>query len=388
MDYPEFFRNGIILAIQHVLDQLQIPNVMLSTDERAQALHLLSYSLNLSQAWSVTRALLLELTPQMDRAGYSDEWIPYLEKGIAQSRIIQDSATEAQLNLQLGLAFQRKGELNKASGCYQSCISQFSNLDDSHNQATALNRLAYIARMQRRHTHAIQHVEAALDLLASEAIERELSYFVLGTIAYDQSQWEDAARYFEQSLEIWEQQGNNRMMAIRLGNLGSALRRQQKFEHAIDCYQRSLALLEEIQDRQHYAVMTMNLGNIYNDAEEPQKALDLYTSISPMLREAKDEIHLAMLETNIGIANRKLGRWKEAQASLITSQERWQRIGNIKSAVNTGDELGLTYLEQGYYAKALKTFKYALNQLKQLQDDPEYPLLLKTLTEHLKKTTF
>ena len=385
-DFARLFRDNIIRSAQHVFERLEtLGEAFLPQAERELALHILDYALKYADAWPQTSQILLALAPKMEQEGHRDEWIPYLEQGIQQSRLQQDGRTEAGLHLQLGILYQLRAKFETASEEFRLSAIGFEQMGDLQNQAKAQNRRAYVARLLRNYEEANQFADEALERLDDADPELAYNYFVRGTIAYDQPNWREAAAFFQKALAIWEQGNNQRMVAWSLTNLGVAMRAQQRYAEAIQYYERAIALLEEVHDPVYQAVTRMNLGNVYLSRNQPQQALDLYTRAESVFRKAMDELHLAMIYTNIGIAHRYLKNWSWAKLALLESIEGWQQLGNIESLVNATEELGILYLDQGMYAQATTKFHDALNWLSQIRDEPGYAPLLESITTHLQQ---
>ena len=164
-DYPAIFRGYIVRNTQDILARVQQAGAILPPAEREQALHTLSYALKLPEAWPDTRTLLLTMAPKMEQAGYRDEWMPYLAQGIQQSQYLDDIEAEAALHLQLGMLYQLRGKYKEAHLHLVTSAEEFERLNARRNQVRALNRLAYVARLQRQFEEATRLVETVRRLL-------------------------------------------------------------------------------------------------------------------------------------------------------------------------------------------------------------------------------
>jgi tetratricopeptide (TPR) repeat protein len=383
--YATRFREYIVQSVAHILVSVRATDALLPDDIRVQALHTLSYALSLPEAWLATRELLLCMAPKMEQAGFRDEWIPYLEQGLHQSQSLGDTRIEAELHLQLGLLYQVRSKYDKALLSLTASAKEFAALNDTSNQAQALNRLAYIYCLQRSYEEASTLVKQSLELLDLEDAGRQFSYFVQGVIAFDEGRYECAIYYFSLSLALCEKQGDQRRIAQRLGSLGLALYEQNNYLQSITCLERAIILFDKIGDPVQQAVIRMNLGNVYLLMEESENALELYAISEAVLRPVQDELHITMLYVNRGIALRQLCQWQEAELSLLTAIDRWQQRGNVKSQVNSMDELGMVYLKQGLYRKALEVFEDTVQLLTQIVGKPGYTMLHQTVVEHLRQ---
>lgn len=379
-DYLAIFRDHILRSIEYRVANIQRSEGLLSPDEQAHALHSLNYAFKLPEAWPTTRAVLLAMAPKMEQAGQHGEWITYLKQGIHQSQTLDDHETMAELHFQLGILYELQGNYDQARSQFEASEARSANL-----KARALNRLGYVARRCRQFEEATQFIGKALDLLEEHDIERAYSYLVLGTIALDKRAWEEAVKHFQQSLDLWKQANNRRMMALSLSNLGAAWRPLTKYQEAIEVYQQATTLFEEIGDPINQAVAQMNLGNVYLDLQKPDESLKLFGTAERVFRQAQEPLRLAKVYNNIGEAYRQMQQWAKAMETFELSIEHCQKIGNFVSLVNALDGLGLVYLSQGEFSKAESTFKRALNELAQFKHDPRYEDLYEMLIKHLQE---
>jgi tetratricopeptide (TPR) repeat protein len=386
-DYPAIFRGYIVRNTQDVLDRVRQAGTILPPAERDQALHTLSYALKLPEAWPDTRALLLTMAPKMEQAGYRDEWMPYLEEGIQQSQTLDDPEAEAELHFQLGRVYRLRAKYGEARAHLEASARGFERLNASLNQARVLNRLAQVARLERRFEEATRLAEDALSLLGEQDTERGYSYLVLGMVAVDKREWAEGVDYFKQSLKLWKRENNQRMMGRCLMSIGSALLPIKRYQEAIDACQKAIALFEEIQDPIHQAITQMNLGNVYYWLDQPDEALKLHLRAERVFRRAQDRFYLAHVHHNIGMAYRKLQQWDKAEAAYLLSIEQREKIGNVAWLVNTMVGLGLVYLGQGQPEKAVATFEEALKRLAEIEGEPGYNHLFEMVTNHLREAS-
>lgn len=384
-DYPTIFRSYIIKSAQYILVKIQQFGPVLSSNDREQALHTLSYALKLPEAWTDTRALLLALAPKMEQAGYRDEWIPYLQEGIDQSRLFNDKEAEAELELQLGILYQLRGKYEVAHTQLEASAQKFEALNDIRNQARALNRLAYVARLQRKFEPATHLAEKAKILLTTEDSEGAYSYFVLGLVALDKRDWSNAIHFSKQAFNLWQRNNNKRMMGRSLMCQSVASEKMKQYEAATQASEQAISLFESIQDPFYKAASQMNLGNVYRALNLPAMALEIYQPAQKIFQQVQDLYSLAHIHHNMGMAYRQLQQWPKSEKAYRSSIRYQKEIGNVAWLVNAMDGLGLVYLAQNKYIEAKKTFEEALSWLTQIKGEPGHEHLLKMITTHLQE---
>jgi tetratricopeptide (TPR) repeat protein len=387
-NYPALFQHHVLANAQYWQEYVtrQSTDIAALKRERDCILKAISFALKLPEAWLDTRALLLTMAPNMEQAGFRDEWIPYLEQGVHQSQRLHDAETEAELYIQLGILFQLRGKYEVARSYLETSVKGFAALNNSHGQARACNQLAFVAQRQRRFKEATDLVETALQLLSVDDSEQAFSYFVLGMVALGKRTWPEAVDFFQKSFELWEHQNNHRMMGRTLTLLGSALNRMERYTEAIKTYQRAINLLETVDDPVHKGMAQMNLGNVYVLLSRLQEALESHLQAEKIFRKVQDQLHLAHVTHNIGMVYRRLQQWPKAEEAFGASIKLWERFNNVERLVNTMDGLGLVHFEQGHFTKAKAVFEEALNQLRRIEGEPGYDHKFNMVTSHLKET--
>lgn len=384
--YAELFYTYVEQSVAQSLREVRAAHPLVPVPVRQQAWHLLSYALRLPQAWPGTRDLLLALAPKMEQEGLRDEWIPYLEQGVEQSRAQEDTRTEAELSLHVGYLYTLRGKFDVARRWLGESLSRFEALNDKNGQGTALNRLAAVARRQQQHPSARRFIQRAQTHLHEDSPERANSFVVLGEIALDERDWARAENCFRQALQIWQSQADVRRIAWGLRNLGPTLVEQEKYEEAEAHYSQAIHLLETLQDSVNLAITQMNLGILYSQTGQSHKALALYKQAESIFRQAGNDSSLAMVYNNMAIEYREQEQWDAAERACLMSLTLWRQLDDIGAQLNVLDELGLVYLGKKNFVQATSTFQEALLELSKVKLHPGYERLLELLTAHLQES--
>lgn len=384
IDYSDLFRHYVVHAAEDAFALLQAEPEAVSPAIREQAWHTLSFALDLAAAWPAVRRLLLALAPTMEQEGWWAEWAPFLERALEQSRRCNDHPAEAELSLRLGVAHRSLAHYTEARSWLRHSIQCYGSLGDPANQARALNRLAFLERLEGRLDEAAEHVTAALAQLPADAsAERATAYAILGAVACDRREWKHAILHFTQSLALRQQVHDLPMLAWAEADLALAYWGSGAHEQAIQAYERALTLLARPQDAAQRAVIQMNLGAVYLSAQQPAQALSLFVACETTFHEVQDRRRLAMLYSNQGIALRELGHYDAARRAFDASLDQAERIGYMEMFINTLGELGLLHLAQGDPAAAAREWRQAQGRLDQLESEAVRTHYAQVLAEHL-----
>ncbi|MEM7535020.1 MAG: tetratricopeptide repeat protein [Chloroflexota bacterium] len=338
----------------------------------------------LPELWPSTRDLLLAIAPKIEATGDWKRWMSYLDIGIYWSQAYDDQQAEATFRLHVGVLAQLQNQLEIAKEMLTQSVDLYKALGIDKGAAIALNWMGYVTRLHKKYDLAEIYIDEALSLLTDDDFERELSYFVYGTIAYDQRAWEKSEKYFKQSFTLCNQIQDQHRTAKRLRDLSSALQKQMRLDEATDYCRKAVSLFEQVRDPYHCAIAQMNLGNAYLYTE-PQLSLEFYSKAKPVFVRLQDKRHLAMIDNNQGFAYYQLQCWADAEHSCSASIARYEEIGDIDSLVDAMDGLGLIYSKQKKKTKAIQTFQSALSRL--YENGSKNTRLTQLIKQHLKECT-
>lgn len=382
-DYQTQFRDSIQRSIEYVLARIERITSILPRDVEELALHSLDLGLQLDEAWPLTRRALLILAPKMEQAGYRDEWIPFLERGIMQAQRHADGEAEAELRLQLGILLRLRGMYEAATIQLERSHQFFADKKSTSAIARALIQLAYLHCLQRRYPEARGHANESISITLVQSSEQAYGLLVLGIVELESRNFQKSIELFREALHIWQRKRNQRMTAWSLTNLGAALQSARQYDEAIVIYKTAIGIFREIYDPIHLALAQMNLGNVYLSLEQPQDALTLYLDAKLTFAAAQELLRLAYVEHNMGMAYRQLHALSNAEQAFSASIDLFAQIGNHNRMANGLDELGLVYMNSEEYAKAATTFNRALVHLELAKQDPSFDFLFDMISQHL-----
>lgn len=379
------FTNYISAGVQASLDRVRAAEYTVPEADRQQAWHILSFALDAPTAWQVTRELLLALAPKMEQAGFREEWIPYLEKGLHCAQNIGDRQAAAECELQIGLLHRLLNRFDEASRWTIASVEHFAAQEDSNGQARALNELAWLEHLQHHYQAASQHIEQALDLLAEGDPERAMSYRVKGMVTFHQGNLQEAATYHRQAFELFEQQKELRRVAWSLQNLAIALHWQNKFEVAFECYRKAAAILTEINDISNWGIVQMNFGGAYYYFGNAAEAVKHLVNAETIANQLHDKLQLARVHTHLGLAHLALNDYSKSEKAFILSINEYNALGDHGWRLNAMDGLAMTYLASKQYTQAMTVLQQALAALPEVASLPNYDYLQQSLTKHLEE---
>jgi tetratricopeptide (TPR) repeat protein len=374
---------GLHLLLQTIRREDQ--DALFNAEVRGRALNLLDHALKEPTIWSLARELLLAMCPGMERTGQRDQWLPYLEQGVAISQAHGEMAVAAELALWIGQLHRLRSHFPEAERWLTRSQQLFTESNEPQNVARALNQLAYVAWSQHQNDQATTLAEAALALLPADNLERAMSLSALGLVAFDRQQLQAAEQYHRQALQLRQQQHKQREEAWSLQNLALVLRELGEFEVAIQYQTDAIDLLEQTHDPAHRAIAQMNLGIIYSRTDKLENALTLYAAAEKTFRAVGDEYNLAKLLVNQGIFYIERQDWQQAAPLLLTASHTFKEQNIPGQYLNALDGVGICYLEEGRFDEAFAVFAEIAAQLDSIKDTPHHPYIARKIDEQLRR---
>ncbi len=376
------FQDYIRAGVQASLARVQAAEHIVPELDRQQAWHMLSFALDVPEVWDVTCALLLALAPKMEQAGFRQAWMVYLVEAHKQSKNWNDWQAAAEFELQIGLLHRLLSHFDEARQWTSASVEHFAALGFSEGEARALNELAWVENLLQHHSIASQYARQALALV-NEPLVNAMSYRVLGMIAQDQANWNDAEIFHHQSLALFKKLNHKRFIAWGMQNLAIALNWQGKFQEAIKLYRQAAKILAVLSDKQHEAIVLMNLALTYQNNRQFARALISGIQAKAILEKLGDKLNLARVETNLGLVYYRLLKFEQAINSFRISSQYHADLGNKHLALNALDGLAMSLIALKQYEDAINILTQALNELPTIFNKPNHSYLLESMTKHL-----
>jgi DNA-binding SARP family transcriptional activator/Tfp pilus assembly protein PilF len=221
-------------------------------------------------------------------------------------------------------------------------------------EATALNQLGNIDRLQGRYRQAVDHHRQALSLFRA-AGDRAGEAHALGNMGIAETElgrYEQAAHHLQAALASYRDIGDRVGEARTLGNLGAIRRMQGRYQEAAGYYGQALGLSRKIGDREGEATTLFRLGYFnlrlgrYQDAAGYlQRALALYQDMVD--RDGEADILVRLGEVYLG-----LGRYDQAARNLEQALAMSREIGDPVLEANALNGLGDVLCRTGDADKA------------------------------------
>jgi tetratricopeptide (TPR) repeat protein len=183
----------------------------------------------------------------------------------------------------------------------------------------------------------------------------------LGNIHLELREFDKAIEYFELSLDMHQELGDEQGTGIVLNSLGSVYVQTREFGKAVEYYEQSLAIHRQFESQRNASDTLNNLGALTQQMGQLETAIDYYKQSLALTRETKDRYTEASTLSNIGAAYSEMSQWADALAYLQEALSIDRELGNLAGESGALVNLGSTHSGMKNYRVAIDYFKQALS---------------------------
>jgi serine phosphatase RsbU (regulator of sigma subunit) len=168
-----------------------------------------------------------------------------------------------------------------------------------------------------------------------------------------------AIDFYQQSLKIREQLGDQDGVSASLANIGSIYLNIAEYDKALDYLFRSLKIFGITGNKQGEASALNNIGIIYNTKKDFERALVYHQKSLNAYQQIDDKQGIAAVNANLGNMCSDLGNYEKALEYQLKSLKLSQEIGDRQGTSTTLSNIGKSYMKQKKYALALENVEKA-----------------------------
>jgi CHAT domain-containing protein len=236
----------------------------------------------------------------------------------------------------LGTTFYSQGRYNKAIDYYEQQLTLARKIGDHLEEVHALGSLGLIFYTIKQEEQTIAHYQESLYIARKiEARCEEANNLANIAAAYCNllGKYDEAIKYFNQSLTIYQQLDSLFGKACSLSGLGMVYRAKGKCQQAIELYQQALKIVQEIGTRPWEANYLANLGMTCNLLRQYPQAIEYEQKAVVIAREISDRRGEGFALNELGFALLNYGYITQAEKALRDAMEVRESLrGGLKDA--------------------------------------------------------
>lgn len=173
-----------------------------------------------------------------------------------------------------------------------------------------------------------------------------------GALAWAQSDYESAQRYFEQALELNRVLDDRKAQAANLHNLGIVAHHRGFLDQAKDLYEQAYALCHELGHRTGEASALTGMGTVARDMSDYATAREKLEGALEINREMGDRNAEAGTLNNLGLLSHTQGNHRAARLLFERSLAINRELGSRAREASCLNNLGLAARGLGEYEEA------------------------------------
>ncbi|WP_130854992.1 tetratricopeptide repeat-containing sensor histidine kinase [Olivibacter jilunii] len=262
------------------------------------------------------------------------------DKGLQRAKEAEELAGELHFLRGMAMAYSRMGINYWAKGQDSLAMLATGKALDIYRESG--NRLSYAKTLNNRalnyfalgeYAEALRDHEDALEVFRSLDYPAGIrhSYNNIGTVFMTINDYRRAMDAYVAGLKVNRPEDKG-LEANLLSNIGLVLKNQRQYRKALDYEQRALRLYEQQGNQRGLALCYANIGSLHDFLKQPQQALEYYNRSLDLNKKAGDAYGIASDKTNIGITLRDMG---EPEASLAYLQE---AVGAYRNLDDKGNQ--------------------------------------------------
>nr|QNO53551.1 photosystem I assembly protein Ycf3 [Methanosarcinales archaeon ANME-1 ERB6] len=303
-------------------------------------------------------------------------------------RAIEDAK---ELRDEEGIAIQRGnlarvyyvwGRLDDALNTYKELYKYFREKGGGKNEAVALHQIGNIHYLKGEYEKALENYNKSLEIEEeignTRGIALAQTLHQIGMIHQDKGEYEKALENYNKSLEIEEEIGNKSSIAKTLLQIGNIHYLKGEYEKALEKYNKSLEIGEEIGNKSGIAQSLHGVGRIHQAKEEYEKALEKYNKSLEIEEEIGNKSGIAQSLHGVGMIHQAKGEYEKALEKYNKSLEIKEELGDKQGIALTLGQIGRIKHGQKKYHEAILALTNAMSLFKELES-PYFELAMKDL---------
>ncbi|CAF1410984.1 unnamed protein product [Adineta steineri] len=265
----------------------------------------------------------------------------------------------------LGNLLLKTGHFDKAEELYKLLLEQPSNESD---KASYYNNLGGVKKNQSDYDQAIKYYKQGLGIyektLPANHPYVAASYNNIGGVYHQMAEYSKSLLFYEKAHGIWEKTltKNHPLLATSCSNIGGVYDNMGEYSKAILFFEKALEIREKtlLADHPDLAASYGNIGLVYSKMGEHSKSLSFHKKALGVREKTLPPNHpsLAIPYNNIGGMYHKMREYSKALSFYEKALGIWEKTlpANHPSLVTSYNNIGSVYNDVGEYSKALSFF--------------------------------
>jgi predicted ATPase/class 3 adenylate cyclase len=281
--------------------------------------------------------------------------LDYYEKLLKHLTNNDDLERQVRTYLQKGKVLELIGKWDECEQTYTKALRQAKKTRDVLLLGQCNNSLGRLLVLKGNYENAAKYLQTAVNLfeLLDDKSGTARVYGNLGNLHMRQGKYKEAKSYFTQSIEL-SRSINEIPNSQIVGNLGITYMNQGKYDDAIRCQQEQLLLAEHANDKQGMADLYTKLGIVYFDKGDYDAALENYRRGLQLSEELGNKQLTAIATGCIGTVFERKGDYERAMAHFERDLQLCEELGDKQGIAIALGLIGELLSYKGEFYKAIE----------------------------------
>ncbi len=228
---------------------------------------------------------------------------------------------------------------------------------------------------------AFYYGSLAYDFAEMKGLKKDMAVAqrLLGATYFIRSDYDEAMKYYQQSLKLFEEISYQKGIAGVLNNMGLIYSRKAEYSKAMEHYQRCVKIYEEISDKKTMAILLNNMGHIYLNQGDYPGAMNYYQRCLKTMEEISDKNGMATVLHNIGLIYSRKGNYPRALDYYKHCLKIKEEIDDKNGIAVVLNNIGSIYQNQGDYDNAMDYYQRSLLISKEISDQSNITVALNNI---------
>ena len=255
----------------------------------------------------------------------------------------------------------------------QQALQLASKIEYNRGRLKAVTVLGNLYWVQSEYQKTIDLCQATLEEISvSEYPELAFRVLNLITIAYARlGDLTQALVYFEQELDIAQQQGRPQLLAVAYSNVGGIYSMQGDYPKALENFTRAADMSEQAGDQNGLCIANVNIGTTLSEQGSYQEALTYLQRALVLAEELDNRRVMSSIHNSIGKVYFEQQDYQVAKKNHRKALTLALALGSPYEIASSYSSLGQVSRQQGSHLQALEYHQKALKINREMNSQPD-----------------
>ena len=211
----------------------------------------------------------------------------------------------------------------------------------------------------------------AIDMM-DKAISKDenlvMAQIYMGTMQYEQGNYEEASRFYSKALTKGKSLQDNATIAEALRKQAQLLRKNKEFDRAIEKFAEALSISTILNDKNSMAKTLNSMAISYYQSNDKDNALKNWMQALSIVEEIGDKSSISKYLNNIGIWYSNDQNYSQSISYYEQSIKIKEELGDVRNIGKTFNNLGEIYFAMGDYLNAVEQYEKSIDIKMKLED--------------------